>query len=224
MTLPRNVTTKVIDPSQIPTETIFEKTVLQRYYQKVKTLKKTPDDQDTFCACLPLTKLEEKKCKMQARADTLKDFKEVAPKKEDADVDIWNNTFEDHYVCWVLFTCMRMPDNLDDKFFLTKDQILNDYTPAQLAYLYGQYAITVAQQNVYQEIDFSDPNAYSAVMDKIINQSTVEETAFFLNGYTAVNVAQLIRSISADLIRLLNANGSVGTPSSDTKQSDNLQT
>ncbi len=225
----KGIKTKVLDPHSLEMkETVYEGQVINQYHQIVELPIASTDKAPSFAPCLPLTKGEEKYCKLQARKDTEKEFGGRVPKLDDADISVWNDAFEDNYVAWVLFKSFRLPDDFTKPLFISKDQVLNDLgqSAQALAIMYGQYAITLNNQPALLKaatIEQSE-NGYSKLMDAIIQEATVEGTSFLVNGLTTQASIRFLRYLVAENLRLQTVNGPATGLSNDTTTTSNTQT
>jgi hypothetical protein len=200
-------------------ENIYAETK-QRYHIKVPLLRKIKDgsDIDAFVSAICLSAQDNYQVKKKALEDTLKSFDGKQPKNDDAAMATWNTLHEDNLGAWTLFYSCRLPEDLDKKWFLSKEQILNDYSSAELGIMYSNYITVVLNQPALKYIDKNDPNSLSTMMDLIIKQPTEQDTAFFLSSFTTASLAELMRSLVAEVTKLRQESGSSGQPSNDTSQ------
>ena len=203
---------------EAPKHNIYIDTV-ERFFLQAPLLRKTPDTgEDAFAPVVVLSTAETYKCKVSAYNDTLKSFEGKMPKSDEAGIEMWNTLYEDNLGAWTIFSCTRVPDKLEEKLFLSKDQVFKTYSSTELGIMYSNYITAVLNEPAVKHFDNTDPNGLSKVMDLIIKQSTVEDTAFFLSSYTTVAQAKLMRSLVEEVVALRQENGSSGQPSSDTNE------
>lgn len=198
-------------------ENIFAETK-QRYSLRVPILRKLKDGTDAYISGVCLSATENYLVKKKAMEDTIKAFDGKQPKSDDATMATWNSLYEDNLGAWTLYYSCRLPDDLEKKFYLSKEQVINDYTSAELGIMYSNYLTIVLNQPALKYLDKNDPNSLSNMVDLIIKQATVEDTAFFLSSFTTVSLAELMRSLVEEVSKLQMVNGSSGQPSSDISQ------
>jgi hypothetical protein len=220
MTVKRKITTEIADPSEVE-PSVYQQQVIQKDYHQVVNLFNQNGGEDTFAICRPLNPLQECICKSAAIADTKKQLGMDIPKKDDASYDVWKEIYDTNYKCHVIYQSYRMPDNMKELLFISKENVQVEYTARVIDYMYGNYLLTENLQFKQFSFDLSDPNWMSKVLDKIINQATVEATTFFINGCISQEIALLIRSMGVELIRLRQLNGGAGTPSNDMNENSN---
>jgi hypothetical protein len=181
-----------------------------RFSKEVPMLLTNPEDgKQLFLPMLVLNPKEEHEIEARAYNDTMASFKTV-PKKDEPGSDSWIKLMDDNRATWLLFYAVRLPNNLDKKFFLDKQQIESTYTPEEIGTLCNHYLDVKLNQPLYKAIDLSDPNAFQSIVDKI--KSDAENSSFFLNSLTTHTVNQLVKFLVSQLQSLQNANGSSGEP------------
>ena len=223
MTIKRKITTEVADPTELE-PSVYQQQVIEKDYHQVVNLFNQNGGEDTFAICRPLNTLQECFCKSAALADTKKQLGIDLPKKDDASYDIFKEMYDGNYKCHVIHQSYRMPDNIKELLFLSKDNVQVEYTARVIDYMFGNYLLTENLQFKQFSFDLSDPNWMSKILDKIINQATVEATSFFINGCISQEIALLIRCMAGELIALRSSNGGAGGPLNDTNESNNTQT
>lgn len=162
---------------------------------------------------LPMVALnprENSEVEAKAFADTSALFGGKIPKKDDLSAESWKNIFEMQKNIWLLFYAVRVPEDLTKKWFISKQQIEEDYLVEEIGILSNNYISVVLTQPHLTVVDYTKPGAYQAVIDQIKKMG--EDGDFFLNGLTTHSVNQLIRYLVAQVESFQKNNGSSGTP------------
>lgn len=201
-------------------DNIYADLVMERFSLPVPLLRQDKNQREAFAPCVVLSESYKRKARKQAYMETVQDFNGKVPKTDEAGIEVWNSTFQDNLGAWIIFYAIRVPGNLDKQLFLSKDQLVNDYSPEEIGIMYSNYMTVVLNQRNMLHFNEDDPHALSQVMDTIIKQNTVEETAFFFNSYTTHSLATLVRSLVAQHYNSPTPSGSSGSPSSDTTLND----
>lgn len=205
----------------VPPTNLYAELVMEQFNLPIPLLRKTSDGQDAVAPCVVLSTMEAYECKKLAYRDTLKAFDGKAPKQDE--VSIWTSLYEDNQGAWIIYYSTRVPGDLKKKLFLSKDQIMIDYTPAEIGIMYLNYTTVVLNQPHLKHLQEHDSDGFNGLIDDIIKQSTVDETAFFLASYTTVSVAILVRSLTEALQKSQRESGASGTPSNDTTENERTQ-
>lgn len=200
---------------------LYAELVRERFNLPVSLLRNTSDGKMAYAPCVVLSTMETYECKKLAYRDTLKAFEGKAPKNDE--VGVWNTLYEDNLGAYTIFYSVRVPDNLKTKLFISKDQIMNDYTPAEIGILYSNYLTVVLNQPHIKHLQEGDVAGFNNLLDTIIRQATVEETSFFLSSYTTVSVATLVRSLVETVMILQKQNGASGSLSNDTTATESTR-
>jgi hypothetical protein len=202
--------------TQLEEKTFYE-LAKEQYHLSVPLLRTVPgSEEQAYAPCIVLSGLKERKCKLSAQADTLRDFGGKYPDKTQA--TMWDQILEDNYAAWVVYEAFRQPGNLKANLFISKDQLTNDFTAEEIGIFYSNYTTTKLNHPSIKHLNQeNNPNALSEFMDTIISQATVEQTSFFLTSYTTVSLAMLIRYLTEEVKTLRHLNGLSSTPLSDTE-------
>ena len=162
-----------------------------------------------WAECVVLSDFDTIACKELARKDVERQLGRTL--KKDEDDRLFMSIFDDHHAAWILYHAVRDPSDLNKKVFISKDQILKDYTTQVLGIMYNNYTTVVLNQPEIKHLRTDSNGDVDNLMDTIIKHATETETAFFLSSATTLSVAQLVRCLVDRLKTLQGANGSSGT-------------
>lgn len=182
----------------------------ERFSLPVNLLKKFKDGSEAFGEMVVLSAFDLGKAKQQAHADAVKQFGGKEPTK-DVFLDHFNDLFDQEYSARVIAEATRVPGNLDKKVFINKDWVLQNYTMHELGTLYNAYITVTLNQPHLKHLSTDTEADVETIMNTIEKHATATETAFFLNGLTTLNAAQLIKCLVEQVRNLQMQNGSSGS-------------
>ncbi len=167
----------------------LEKKIHHRY---VPMMMYTVDSKEVICPMVVGTTRDIRECEEQAEIDTRAVLGDVALSNRGKG-STWSKTMDFNRSAWLIFTCTRLPGDLNKKFFESKQQVEDTYDPDEIGILMDHYATVRFSQPHYVmfEGEKDEKTAFQNVIDKIKKQG--EESDFFLNSFTTHSVNQLIK-------------------------------
>jgi hypothetical protein len=216
------ITTTPSDTTAPPVN-LYADLIAERFSLPVPLLRKTKEkDENLYAPCVVLSASEIRVCEKNAYAETLADFNGKAPKK-DEDLSAWNKIYDNNRACWIIYSAIRVPGNLNAKLYPAKQEVMSVYSEEELGIMYSNYCTVLLNQRNLIHFDDNNPNALSQMMDQIIKFNTEEQTAFFLNSLTTRSLSMFVKSLIEEVKNLQLSTGSSGALSDDTTQNEPIQ-
>lgn len=161
-----------------------------------------------------LTGRELFEAKKQAEKITISMYDGKMPKKDEA--SSFEELFEEN-LCWQLvFYSVRMPNNLDKKFFPEFSAVLDMLTPDQAGMLKNCYVqLQISQPWIVSLNESTDDDKIEGMIKKLIEGGTKD--SFFLNSLSSLSLNLLILSLVSKLKSSMTDSGTAGEQPSDIK-------
>ena len=159
-----------------------------------------------------LTGRELFEAKKQAEKITMSMYDGKMPKKDEA--SSFDELFEEN-LCWQLvFYSVRMPSNLDKKFFPEFGAVLDMLTPDQAGILKNCYVqLQISQPFIKHLSESTDDDKIEGMIQRLIEGGTND--SFFLNSLSSVSLNLLISSLVSKLKSFTMDSGTPGEQPSD---------
>jgi hypothetical protein len=159
-----------------------------------------------------LTGRELMAAKKDAEKLTIAMYDGKMPKKDEA--SSFDELVEEH-LCWQLvYYSVRLPNDLNKKFFPEFNAVMDMLTPDQAGILKNCYLQLQINQPWLVALDNDDPEKINAMIEQLIKDGT--DTHFFLNSLTSVSQNILINSLASRLKKCMTDSGMLGTQQDDT--------
>lgn len=191
-------------------------TAKERFHMVVPSMIEDNDKRELHLPMVVLTTRETNEVEVAAYQETLAAFKGVAPKNDEA--TNFNNVYENNLVAWTVFKSVRLPSDLKKQFFLSKQQVEDQYTVEQLGILANAQLSVKLNQPHLKHLSLGEEDASEKLIQDII--AAGRDNDFFLNGYTTHSLKALIQYLVFQLQSSRKDNGSSGTLSSETMKSE----
>ena len=173
-----------------------------RFFKEVPMLLQH-DGKELTLPMVVLNGAEMEEVEQNTYADTLKAFKGKPPK--DDEPSNWHQLMEANRAYWTIYFSVRMPEKLQEKFFITKTQVQDTYTSDEAGIIASHYLEVQLNQPHLINLAEDDENVFQAVLDRIKKQG--ENSNFFTNGLTTASANRLIKYLVKKLESLQTTNG-----------------
>lgn len=183
----------------------------QRWHMMVEMPFKTKDGQAIILPMAILSGRELYEAKQKAEADTRVSYGKDIPKKDEASG--WAEKYNDHLAYWTIFYSVRQPNDLNKKFFPTKDSVMDALTSDQAGILSNDYMTVQLNQPWLTHLDNDDPDKIESLIQRLIQDG--KDPHFFLNSLTSHAQNTLINFMAAKLAKLQTDSGSPTTQPED---------
>ena len=172
------------------------------------------NEDDTQELNLPMvlsTAREETEIEAGAENDAKTQLKTL-PTEEQNKVSTFKNLMNIHRAGWTVYVACRKPTDLQQRFFLNKEQVMDTYNPDELGILMDHYNTVRYTQPHYVIIDTNLPPevAFQDAIDKIKKMG--EQSDFFLNSFTTHSLNRLIKYLVSHHTSCKLGTGGSGTP------------
>lgn len=180
-----------------------------RYSMEVPMLQTTDDGRMLHLPMVVLNPREQREVESKAYADARACFKDV-PKKDEPGMESFVKIMDDCRAAYTILYAVRVPGDLNKKWFMDKQQIEDTYTLDEMGTLCNHYVTVRLNQPYMKLLDVSDPNMFQNVIEMIKKEGS--ESDFFLNGLTTHSVNQLLKYLVSQLPNSPKDNGLSGEP------------
>lgn len=195
--------------TQPPATNLVAKLTDPKYvYSQLVPMLKMEEDKELTLPMVLLTGRENSQVEANAFQDTLNLFRGKAPKTDEP--SNWDQQLEAQRAYWTVFMATRLPTDLKKKWFLTKEQVEEEYNWDEIGVLMNHHMTVRLSQPTLKNIDPNDPQAFQKTIDMIKKMGM--EGDFFLNGFTTHSVNQLMKYLVLERETLLKNSGLSGTP------------
>jgi|ERR1017187_254347 hypothetical protein len=199
---------KVEDPNNL----YAQLTAADRFSLLVPMLIKDGQGNEIKLPMIVLNGREEREAQTSAFNETIAVFKHI-PKADDAQEvkESFKSVLDSNTACWTFFHATRTPGDLKKKFFLSKNQVEDQYTSEELGVLSNSYLTVRLNQPHVKILSETEENesAYENLIQEIITAG--KQPDFFLNSYTTHSLKLLIHYLVAKQENSVKDNGSPGS-------------
>lgn len=149
------------------------------------------EPQELYLPMVLLLSYEEDQVEANAYADTKLLFKGAVPKKDEPSQ--WDRLLDAQRAYWTIYLSTRLPNDLEKKWFDSKDEVTKVYTWDSANVIMSHYLTIKMTQPCYQNIDFSSPTVFQDILDQIKKFGTEDKSDFFFNSLTTHAANRLIK-------------------------------
>jgi hypothetical protein len=166
-----------------------------KFHQDVEMPFKKNDGTPAILPMTVLTGRELREAKKAAEKMTMATYDGKLPKKEES--SSYEALYEEN-LCWqLIYYSVRMPHDLNKKFFPTFDAMEDMLSPDQAGIIKDCYLQLQLLQPWIVQLNNDDPNKINHMIDQLIKDGS--DPHFFLNSLTSLSQIILINSLASRL-------------------------
>ena len=155
---------------------------------------KLGEKQELYLPMVLLTGAEDAIVEASCYQDTLKLFNNKSPKIDEP--SNYKEQLEAQRAYWTIYMTCRLPDDLNVKYFESKQHVESLYGWDEAGILMAHYLSVRMTQPQFSKVDVNDPQAMQKMIAKI--KLMGGDSDFYLNGVTSHAINQLIKYLIAE--------------------------
>lgn len=195
-------------------ENLFAEFTIKRFTMDAEMPFTKNDGTKVILPMVILTSRELMLAKRDAERTTISFYDGKIPKKDEA--SSYDGLYEENLTFQLIFHSVRLPKDLNKKFFPTIDSVMDTLTPDQAGILKNDYVELQLNQPWVRTLNEKDPDEMDKVdtmIQRLIKDGT--DNNFFLSSLSSITLNLLVYSLASRLKKCMTESGGASTPAED---------